>query len=402
MFNPFARRPVRWTLIGVGALDLIAGVAGWSGFHWAMEQTNTLAFCVSCHEMRDTVFQEYKTTIHYKNPAGVRAVCSDCHVPKDFGPKIVRKVQASGELWHKIVGTIDTPEKFQAARASLAKDVWKTMKETDSRECRNCHSWDAMDFAHQKPEAKRMQKAFEDGGQTCIDCHKGIAHKLPDMTSGYKALHDELADASKALSPAVGAKLYTLSTKPFWLERPKSADDPSDGKLLAATPVAVLERNGDWLKVKFGGWQQEGAERVFYALQGKRIFAAALGEAAIDKVAHGPSMKDPDTDQQWTEGSLDAWITKADLVADPNKLWEYGADMYNASCGLCHSLTPTGHYLANQWIGTLNSMKRNISLDDEQYRFLQKYIQMHAQDTGGRPDSSAAAAAKKPEGGKGE
>jgi trimethylamine-N-oxide reductase cytochrome c-type subunit TorC len=335
--------------------------------------------------MRDTVYQEYKTSIHYKNPVGVRAVCADCHVPKDWTHKIVRKVQASNELWHKIVGTIDTPEKFQAARASLAKDVWKTMKDSDSRECRNCHSYEAMDFEHQKnaDDAKRMKKGLEDG-QTCIDCHKGIAHKLPDMSTGFKAIFADLEDASKSLSPAVGATLYTMTTAPFWLEKPKDVSDTSDGKLVAATPVEIVDRDGAWLKVKFSGWQQEGAERMFYAAQGKRIFAAALGPDAIDKVIAGKSMTDPDTDQKWTESSLTAWIANSDLTPDLGKLSDYGGEMYNASCGLCHTLPPTGNYLANQWIGNLNSMKRNVSLDDEQYRFLQKYVQMHAQDMGGK------------------
>ncbi|RBP14126.1 trimethylamine-N-oxide reductase cytochrome c-type subunit TorC [Roseiarcus fermentans] len=388
MWNPLAWRKTTWTLVGVGALGAIAGVVAWGGFNTAMEATNSIAFCVSCHEMRDTVYKEYQTSIHYKNPAGVRATCPDCHVPKDWIPKVARKVQATNELWHKLAGTIDTPEKFQAARASLAKEVWKTMKDTDSRECRNCHSFEAMDFAHQRPKAaERMQKAYNEGGQTCIDCHKGIAHKLPDMTAGFKAVHDDLASGSKSLTPVVGSTLYTLSTKPFWLDRPKSEGDASAGKLLPLTPLEVLERDGPWVKVKFGGWQQEGAERMVYALQGKRIFAAALGPDAIDKVAHGQTMKDADTDQQWTEASLVGWTTTADLVADRSKLFGYGAEMYNASCGLCHSLTPTTNYLANQWIGNLNAMKRNISLDDEQYRFLQKYVQLNAQDTGGAKEA---------------
>lgn len=389
MWNPLTWRRKTWTLVGVGAVGAVAGVVAWGGFNTAMEATNSIEFCVSCHEMRDTVYKEYQTSIHYKNPAGVRATCPDCHVPKDWTPKVIRKVQASNELWHKFLGTIDTPEKFQATRASLAKDVWKTMKDTDSRECRNCHSFEAMDFAHQRSKAaERMQKAYNDGVQTCIDCHKGIAHKLPDMTAGFKAIHDELASDTKSLAPVVGATLYTLSTKPFWLDRPKSEDDVSSGKLLPLTPLEVLERDGAWVKVKFAGWQQEGAERMLYAAQGKRIFAAALGPDAIDKLAHGQTMKDPDTDQQWTEASLMGWTTSADLVADKSKLFGYGAEMYNASCGLCHSLTPTSNYLANQWIGNLNAMKRNISLDDEQYRFLQKYVQLNAQDTGGAKDAA--------------
>lgn len=373
-----------WTLAGVGAVGVVAGVIGWGGFNTAMEATNNLGFCISCHEMRDTVYQEYQKSIHFKNPAGVRAVCADCHVPKDWTHKIIRKIQASNEVWHKVLGTIDTPEKFQAARASLAKDVWKTMKETDSRECRNCHSYAAMDFAHQKPDAaKRMQKGLDEG-QTCIDCHKGIAHKLPDMSSGYKALYEELEAASKTLTPSAGATLYTVTTKPFWLDKPADANAAADGKLLPATPLQVIERDGGWLKVKFSGWQQEGAERMFYAAQGKRIFAAALGPAAVDKAVPGQSMTDADTDQKWTPASLTAWIAATDLTGDLNKLWDYGGEMYNANCGLCHTLPPTGNYLANQWIGNLNSMKRNISLDDEQYRFLQKYVQMHAQDMGGK------------------
>ncbi len=120
------------------------------------------------------------------------------------------------------------------------------MKETDSRECRNCHSNAAMDFEHQKnaDDAKRMKKGLDEG-QTCIDCHKGIAHKLPDMSTGYKAIFADLEDASKSLSPAVGATLYTMTTKPFWLEKPKDESDTADGKLVAATPVEVVERDGD-------------------------------------------------------------------------------------------------------------------------------------------------------------
>jgi len=174
-------------LIGQGVLLLIGGIGGiifWGGFNTAMEVTNTLEFCISCHEMRDTVYEEYKTSIHYKNPAGVRAICSDCHVPHAWGPKVVRKIQASNELWHKFRGTIDTPEKFEANRLELATHVWDTMKATDSRECRNCHSFDAMDFDHQSARAREKMQPVALGtdlsqGSTCIDCHKGIAHKLP-------------------------------------------------------------------------------------------------------------------------------------------------------------------------------------------------------------------------------
>ncbi len=168
---------------GVAALLLlIGGVAGvifWGGFNTVMEATNTLGFCVSCHEMNHTVYQEYKASPHYRNASGVRAICSDCHVPREWGPKVWRKIQATNELFHHFRGTIDTPEKFEAKRAELAEHVWATMKANDSRECRNCHSWDAMDFHKQTPRAREKMETARKEGKTCIDCHQGIAHALP-------------------------------------------------------------------------------------------------------------------------------------------------------------------------------------------------------------------------------
>ena len=164
------------TLAGGG---FVAGIIFWGGFNTAMEATNTLEFCTSCHEMRDTVYQEYKNTIHASNRTGVRAVCSDCHVPKDWVHKVVRKVKASRELYGKVSGLIDTPEKFEAHRAELAKRVWASMEETNSRECRNCHSFEGMNPQRQSEAASQVHLVAKAAGNTCIECHKGIAHKLP-------------------------------------------------------------------------------------------------------------------------------------------------------------------------------------------------------------------------------
>ena len=177
----FVSRPsARFSL---GTLVIVGGIGGimfWGAFNWAMEISNTEAFCISCHEMRDNVYQELKQTIHFKNRSGVRAICSDCHVPHEWIYKIKRKIQATNELFHKIVGTIDTKEKFEKHRLELAQHVWATMKATDSRECRNCHSAEAMDPHKQSAAAQIMGPSLAKG-MTCIDCHKGIAHKLPEI-----------------------------------------------------------------------------------------------------------------------------------------------------------------------------------------------------------------------------
>ena len=160
----------------------IAGVVFWGGFNTALEVTNTEKFCVSCHEMRENVYAELQSTIHFTNRSGVRATCPDCHVPHDWTDKIARKMQASKEVWGKIFGTIDTREKFQAHRRELAEHEWARLKANNSLECRNCHDFEYMDFTRQSARAAEAHSTFLlSGEKTCIDCHKGIAHQLPDM-----------------------------------------------------------------------------------------------------------------------------------------------------------------------------------------------------------------------------
>jgi cytochrome c-type protein NapC len=161
----------------------LAGVFFWGGFNTALEATNTEQFCTSCHEMKTNVFEELKGTIHYTNRSGVRATCPDCHVPHEWTNKIARKMQASKEVWGHIFGTINTREKFLGLRRAMAEREWERMKANDSLECRNCHSAQSMDLAKQNPRAAAAHERFLfTKEKTCIDCHKGIAHKLPNMT----------------------------------------------------------------------------------------------------------------------------------------------------------------------------------------------------------------------------
>ncbi|MCH8544236.1 MAG: NapC/NirT family cytochrome c [Alcanivorax sp.] len=161
----------------------VAGIIFWGGFNTAMEYTNTESFCIGCHEMQDNVYAELKYTVHYHNRSGVRATCADCHVPHEWTNKIGRKMEASKEVWGSIFGTINTPEKFEGKRRVMAEREWRRLKGNDSLECRNCHELEYMDFSQQSPTAQHMHDlAFSgDVEATCIDCHKGIAHRLPDM-----------------------------------------------------------------------------------------------------------------------------------------------------------------------------------------------------------------------------
>ena len=173
----FARKVIMGATLGSAVLFMIIGVMLWGGFNWGMEITNTEKFCISCHEMEENVYVEYTGTVHDANRSGVKASCPDCHVPRPWVHKIIRKIQASNEIYHKLLGTVDTPEKFDEHRLRLARNVWNAMKKTDSRECRNCHDWDTMNPEKQKPRARKQHLFAMENGNTCIDCHKGIAHK---------------------------------------------------------------------------------------------------------------------------------------------------------------------------------------------------------------------------------
>ncbi|CAL96554.1 NapC/NirT family cytochrome c [Azoarcus olearius] len=183
-------RRIGWTALGTA---FVAGIVFWGGFNWALEMTNKEQFCISCHEMKDNVYLEYRNTIHYQNRTGVRATCPDCHVPKEWGPKMIRKIKASNEVWHKLLGSIDTPEKFNAKRLQLAQNEWRRMKANNSQECRNCHNYEYFDYSVQGRRSNQMHQAGLSAGQTCIDCHKGIAHSLPPIEQEIGAARDSVA-----------------------------------------------------------------------------------------------------------------------------------------------------------------------------------------------------------------
>lgn len=179
MWNWLREPSMRWSAGALLVAGIFGGIIFWGGFNTAMEWTNRTEFCLGCHEMARNVGEEWRRSAHFQNPSGVRAGCADCHVPKDWVPKLVRKIYATNELYHHFMGTVDTPEKFNEKRRELAQRVWTTMEKNDSRECRNCHSYQSMNFHKQTPRgAEKMQEASLKG-QTCIECHKGIAHQLP-------------------------------------------------------------------------------------------------------------------------------------------------------------------------------------------------------------------------------
>ncbi|MDR1854389.1 MAG: NapC/NirT family cytochrome c [Azoarcus sp.] len=184
----------------------VVGIVFAAIFNVTLAWTNSEDFCLYCHEMKDNNYREYQNTVHYTNRSGVRAVCADCHVPKEFLPKMWRKLKASNELLHKFLGSIDTTEKFEAKRPELAQNEWRRMKANDSQECRNCHDANSFDFSRQGYRSANQHMEGLAAGQTCIDCHKGLAHKLPPIDQGIGNVVDPNAIPASVFRPAAPAK----------------------------------------------------------------------------------------------------------------------------------------------------------------------------------------------------
>lgn len=355
----------------------IAGIIFWGGFNTAMEAANTEEFCISCHEMADNVYVELQDTIHWQNRSGVRATCPDCHVPHDWTNKIARKVQASKEVFGAIFGTIDTPEKFEAKRLELAQHEWDRFKANGSLECRNCHDYDSMDFSLMSELAQQQMTPAAENDQSCLDCHKGIAHLLPESMRAPSGSIEDLAVSEFE----VGQEYYSLGLKPLYLD---AALTQAAGQFNIATGAKVTEINGDALKVELSGWRKvKGTGKVIYEDFGMNINVAIL-ERAVAKdrklVQRGERKTDDLTGLPWQKVSLELWMTNDDLANSQDELWGFAESTYSFGCSGCHSAPEVSHFDSNAWPGMLEGMLAFVDFDDRTQALVLKYLQMHSSD----------------------
>ncbi|WP_165354790.1 NapC/NirT family cytochrome c [Tropicimonas sp. IMCC6043] len=379
-FRNAIRSRMSWAAFGVVLFGgIIAGIVLWGGVHTAMDYSSRTEFCISCHEMRDFVYEEYKETPHFSNPSGVQATCSDCHVPEQWGPKIVDKIMASRELYGWAIGKIDTPEKFEAHRLELAERVWDHMEATDSRECRSCHSDQAMDFHAQAPEAaKQMQVGFAKG-ETCIDCHKGIAHNMPDLA---KRAREEAIAFMEGTETLDSDNVWTKRTTALYAAPGSDADKL--GTVLPGVEIEKLDGDGDFAKVRVSGWQAGEVVRGQYAMFGHRILNLSISGSAVDGVEKGDTRFYSDGNQDWTESALEGWIALTDLTADPDKLWTVANAIYVSQCGVCHSAAAPDSRGVLAWQADVQAYQPRTSLTAEEGRLVLRYLQLHSSDIAGQ------------------
>lgn len=248
----WARPQVRFGTL-VGGLGLAAGLVISAGTTSVIRQTNTTEFCVSCHVYED-FYEEFQQSEHFRNATGVQASCASCHLPHDNWASMIAAKAHSGfkDVWAYTLGGIDTPEDFEARRAVLARDIWAQYERNDSQFCRHCHEPDAWDLDAQSTAARGAHRSVVEGDATCIACHKGIAHSIPEGARNTSTGNGEDDEGSAELEKGDRAEQTSgetqsgASEKPSSTERPAGAEDGREqGKDRAATGDAQTPSAGE-------------------------------------------------------------------------------------------------------------------------------------------------------------
>lgn len=369
------KRPSRmaWSLVAVLGGVVMAG--GLLTVHLALETTGSVEFCVSCHSMT-IPYEEYQTTVHYQNTSGVPAGCPDCHVAEKGIAYYMDKVIAGKDLFYWMTGKIATAEDYETHRLEMAEIVWAKMEATDSRECRSCHDRDAMLIDQQTTDAQKQHVDALASGETCIDCHKGIAHKMPDLAARAREIAAAFMEQPQ---PLTSDHVWTKSTTPLLAEG--NADGAKLGTILPGVSMTRLETSGDYVKVRLSGWQAGDVVRGQYALFGQRILNISISASALDRITYGKTEYYSDGDQDWIESSLEGWVEAAKLTSDGATLWSVADATYVSQCAVCHSVHAPETRPALGWVADVEHYGEKTSLTAEEERLVLRYLQLNSSDT---------------------
>ncbi|MGF1696151.1 pentaheme c-type cytochrome TorC [Vibrio lamellibrachiae] len=369
--------------ISLGVLTMggfIAGVIFWGGFNTALEATNTEEFCIGCHTMSENVYVELQETAHWKNSSGVRATCPDCHVPHEWTAKIARKMQASKEVFAQIFGDLGTPEKFEARRLELARHEWDRFSANGSLECKNCHAYESMDFEQMSPTARIQMSQAAERDQSCVDCHKGIAHHLPQDMAAASGIVGDLEQIASSTRYSNGNDVVSIRHLPLYTDQTAATEA---GLLSPASEVSIIGERGDMIEVQIDGWRKaKGFGRVIQEDFGMNISTAILTRevSQSDVIAVGEKKEDELTGLPWEEVSLSLWMKKESMLSDYTPIWNAAEAAYTSNCSTCHSQPEEAHFSANGWVGMLDGMIAFVNFDTDTEALVLKYLQKHSSD----------------------
>lgn len=368
--------------IGLGVLvtlGFIAGAIAWQQFNNVMDATSTEEFCVSCHSM-ETPLEELKQTVHWSNNSGVRATCPDCHLPHDKTPKYARKMQASREVLAELSGKYNEEGSFEEHRAEMAEREWARFAANGSKECKNCHSYDRMNFEKMSKAAQKAMKPAAERNQSCVDCHKGIAHHLPAKKADTGNTSKFEAFVVSDIKPS--QQYYAKAIVPLFADESLTQNI---GHLETAAPVNAVKSTDKGDLVELVMWRKDkGFGRIWYNQFGKNITDAVLTKEFMQSEPQYTVLEtkeDPLTGLTWQKVKMPVWIAKNQLISDVNTVWETAENVYKTQCSTCHRQPQVAHFDSNTWIGLFKGMVGFTNIDNSTSKEVLRYLQLHASDT---------------------
>ena len=359
----------KWLILIAVLGGIIVGWLTLGGTAYVMNYTSSTEFCLSCHSM-EIPYEEYQGSVHFSNQKGIRAECSDCHIPSEPVDYLITKIKATKDIYHEYVtGKISDEDKYEEHRMAMAETVWEQFRQNDSATCRSCHSLDAMDTFEQAEEAVKMHEYGVANNQTCIDCHKGVAHFPPEAemdSEAFDHLIEQAQNTSSSSKTVYPVDIIATAT---------------EGSLYPATPLTVLDTEGNSRTVQVNGYQMKGAEQVLYMGKGQRGIIASLSEQEEQSLTLGTYEED-EYGNQWRTASLKTHITDP-VLDDVEPLWAYASELDNVYCSGCHALIPAGHFTVNAWKPVAKGMGDRTDISELDLEILTKYFQYHAKDIAG-------------------
>lgn len=315
---------------------------------------------------------EWEGSSHFSNAKGIKAECADCHIPQEGLHYLKAKVVALKDVWYTITNKLPNQEAYESQRLAMAQRVWDEMKANDSATCKTCHKPESMILSDQKPAAQKMHQQAQTSGETCIDCHKGLVHFMPEMPKD--------TSANQALTKTSGQ--FSAKDRILNVQQLATAilSKGGEARVMPFAELYEWQEQGEMLTATMKGWQQEGAESVLYLAMGKRIMLALLDEEAQSQLTVAQTVKDEVTDSNWKEVSLAVSVPKSSVTANLASLNQYGNQLNQSYCSGCHAPIGAEHYTANQWIGVVNSMKDRTAMTADEVRAVTIYLQRNAKD----------------------
>ena len=179
------RGQFRWVFALLLALGIGLGIVVAGTTTWMVNATSTTNYCAtSCHTMQWAA-AGYESGPHFNNTHGVRATCSDCHIPFEsehatpfqyvFCTLCTKAISGTKDVIAEFRGVIDDQAKWEQERPRLSADVRAWLKETGSATCQGCHKLDA--FASEtttEVHASLIKAEHVD----CVECHTDVGHRF--------------------------------------------------------------------------------------------------------------------------------------------------------------------------------------------------------------------------------